>query len=79
MVKNIIMHSLSNRTLAVIDGGLNFQSRRSAAAKRTETQIARSSPRRDPHAALQLHDGKGVCSLDQALYLFSRQATIRMC
>ena len=51
-----------------------FYSRRLAGA---ETQAPRSSSPGDPHAPLQPEDRGNLRSLDQAVYLFSQQASSR--
>ena len=38
----------------------------------SKTQAPRSSPARDPHAPLQLHDGESLRRMDQEIHLLSQ-------
>src|SRR5688572_18264807 len=73
MMTSVNTHRSTNRTLAVIDGGLNVEEGINAA----EAEIARPSPPSHPRAALQLHDRENLRGLDQEVYLFPRQAAPR--
>jgi hypothetical protein len=69
MMKNVNMNGTTNRTLAVIDGGLNVKAD-SEAADESKTEIVAASEASDSRTTLQSEDRGHLCLLDQAVHLF---------